>query len=80
VRQQVRAVLLVEQRNVVENVEGVAVGQLHARQGALLGEDLIDVGRQEGKRGEEGLAQGALDGGFQLLLGSALETRMSLSC
>lgn len=38
------SVLLVEQRRRVEDVEGVSVGKLHAREGGLLGEDLIDVG------------------------------------
>lgn len=72
-RQQVGSVVLVEERHGVEHVEGVSVGQLHAREGALLGEDLFDVGRQERVRGEEGLSQRALGGGFELLLGSALE-------
>lgn len=69
-RQQVGAVLLVEQGHRVEHVERVAVGQLHALEGALLGHDFVDVGRQEGVRCEEGVAEGALDGGFELLLGS----------
>lgn len=75
-RQQVGPVILVEERYGVEHVEGVSVGQLHAREGALLGEDLFDVGRQERVRGEEVLAQRALGGGFELLLGSALEAVM----
>lgn len=77
VRQQIGPVILVKQRHGVEHVEGVAVGQLHAREGALLGEDLFDVRGQERVRGEEGLAQRALGGGFELLLGRALETRTS---
>lgn len=76
VRQQVGPVILVEERHGVEHVEGVSVGQLHAREGGLLGEDLFDVGRQERVRGEEVLAQRALGGGFELLLGSALEAVM----
>lgn len=72
-RQQVGPVILVKQRHGVEHVEGVSVGQLHAREGGLFGEDLFDVGRQERVRGEEGLAQRALGGGFELLLGGALE-------
>lgn len=79
VRQQVGRVVLVEERHGVEHVEGVSVGQLHAREGALLGEDLFDVGRQERVRGEEILAQRALGGGFELLLGSALEAVMKLA-
>lgn len=79
-RQQVGPVILVEERHGVEHVEGVSVGQLHAREGGLLGEDLFDVGRQERVRGEEGLAQRALGGGFELLLGGALEAvRMKLA-
>jgi hypothetical protein len=73
VRQQVGSVILVEERHGVEHVEGVSVRQLHALEGALLRENLFDVGCQERVRGEEGLAQRALGGGFELLLGSALE-------
>lgn len=38
---------MVEQGLGFEDVEGIAVGELHAREGSLLGEDLVDV------RGEE---------------------------
>jgi hypothetical protein len=61
-------VLLVEQGLGFENVEGIAVGELHAREGGLLGENLVDVRVEEGVGREEGLAKAALDGGFELLL------------
>lgn len=62
-------VLLVEERLGVKDVEGVAVGELHAGEGSLLREDLVNVGVEKGVGREEGLAQAALDGGFELLLG-----------
>lgn len=45
-------VLLVEQRLGLENVESVAVGELHAGEGGFLGEDLVDV-RGEKRVGRE---------------------------
>jgi hypothetical protein len=62
-------VLLVEEGLGLENVEGVAVGELHAGEGGFLGEDLVDVRREEGVCREERLAKRALNGGFELLLG-----------
>lgn len=50
VGQQTGRVLLVEEGFRLEDVEGVAVGQLHALKGGLLGENLVDVGGHEGVR------------------------------
>lgn len=68
-------VLLVEEGRGVEDVEGVAVGELHGGEGGLFGEDLVDVRGEEGVGGEEVLAEGALDGGFELLLWGGLDSR-----
>ena len=70
----VGGVLLVEERGRVEDEEGVAVGQLHALEGALLGEHLIDVGRQERVCRDEGGAEGALGRRLELLLRGRLES------
>ena len=58
----------------VEDVEARAVGQLHLLQGGLLGEHIVDEGRQEGVGREQRLAQRALDRGLELLLGGGRET------
>lgn len=66
--------VLVEQGLGVQDEEGVAVGELHALEGALFREDLIDVRVEEWVGGEECLSQAALDGRLELLLGRGGET------
>lgn len=81
VGQQRRAVvLLVEDGRAVDDVERGAVGQLHLREVRLLGHDLVDVGRQQRVGGEQRVAQGALHGGLELLLGSSLHTACGREC
>jgi hypothetical protein len=70
---------LVEDGCRVEDVEGVAVGKLHAREGSLLGHDLVDVGVEEGVCVEEVLAKRSLDGRLKLLLGRRLDSAMRLA-
>lgn len=54
-----------EQGLAINDVEGGAVGKLHLLERAFLGEDLIDVGVEEGVGLEKGAAEGALDGGLE---------------
>lgn len=60
--------MLVEERLGVEDVERVAVGQLHAGEGGFLGEDLVDVGCEKRVGCEEILAERSLDRRLELLL------------
>lgn len=69
VRHNVGRVLLVEERDGVEHVEGVAVGQLHRGERGLFRHDLVDVRGEEREGLEERAAQRALDGGFEFLFG-----------
>lgn len=69
-------ILLVEERRRVENVQRVAVGQLHALEGGLLGHDFVNVRRQERVCREEGLAKRSLHRRLELLLRRRGESRM----
>jgi len=77
-------VLVVEDGLAFDHVQRDAVGELHLLERGLLGEDFIDVGREQGEGREEGGAQRALDGRFELLLGrgghAATRGREGLAC
>lgn len=79
-----RVVLLVEERLRIQHVQRVAVGQLHARQRRLLGQDLVNVRRQQGVRREQRLAEGPLHRRLELLLGrggdAALVSLVEVPC
>lgn len=76
-RQQCGAVIVLEEDGlIIDDVEGGAVGELHLCQGGLFRQDLVDVGSQERVACQEGLAQGALDGGFEFGFGTRGDTIM----
>lgn len=64
---------LEEERLPVDDVEADAVGELDLLERRLLGEELVDVGGEEGVGGEERGAEGALDRRLELLLGRRRE-------
>lgn len=64
---------LEEERLAVDDVEADAVGELDLLERRLLGEELVDVGGEEGVGGEERGAEGALDRRLELLLGRRRE-------
>lgn len=70
--------LLPEERAVVEDVERDAVRELDLLERGFLGEDLIDVWGQKRVSGQEGLSEGALNGGFELLFGRGGDTTVLL--
>jgi hypothetical protein len=74
VGQQHAAVDLVGDGLAVNDVQRGAVGQLDLLERVLLGQDLVDDGRQERVGGQQRLADGPLDGGFELLFGAAVES------
>lgn len=66
-------VLLVHDGAAVDDVQRDAVRQLDQLERRLLGEHLVDVRGQEGVGRQDRVADRALDGGFELLLGGAVE-------
>lgn len=78
-RHDVGCVLLVEERDGVKYVERVAVGEFHRREGCLLGQDLVDVRRQQRVCCEQRVAEGALDRGLEFLFGRGGDAGGSLA-
>ena len=66
-------VLLVHDGAAVDDVQRDAVWQLDQLERRLLGEHLVDVRGQEGVGRQDRVADRALDGGFEFLLGGAVE-------
>jgi len=67
VRQQYAVILLVEERAVLNHVQRYAVRQLDLLERGLLGQDFVDVRGQERVCVQDQLADGPLDGRFELL-------------